>query len=166
LPATQLCVGLGISLDEMPLLSPLYETVDGKLNLSAQEKPRGHVIACRITAENPDEGFRPGSGTVQELNFRSSKNVWGYFSVVASGALHEFCDSQFGHIFAWGETRAQATSNLGMVLREISIRGDFRTTVEYLSHLIESETFRNSSFSTGWFDFLIASRDRPDAHTS
>ena len=164
LPATQLCVGLGISLDEMPLLSPLYETVDGKLNLSAQEKPRGHVIACRITAENPDEGFRPGSGTVQELNFRSSKNVWGYFSVVASGALHEFCDSQFGHIFAWGETRAQATSNLGMVLREISIRGDFRTTVEYLSHLIESETFRNSSFSTGWLDFLIASRDRPDAH--
>ena len=164
LPATQLCVGLGISLDEMPLLSPLYETVDGKLNLAAQEKPRGHVIACRITAENPDEGFRPGSGTVQELNFRSSKNVWGYFSVVASGALHEFCDSQFGHIFAWGETRAQATSNLGMVLREISIRGDFRTTVEYLSHLIESETFRNSSFSTGWLDFLIASRDRPDAH--
>ncbi|CAG5089581.1 Oidioi.mRNA.OKI2018_I69.PAR.g12270.t1.cds [Oikopleura dioica] len=164
LPATQLCVGLGISLDEMPLLSPIYETIDGKLNITSQENPRGHVIACRITAENPDEGFRPGSGTVQELNFRSSKNVWGYFSVVASGSLHEYCDSQFGHIFAWGETRAQATSNLGMVLREISIRGDFRTTVEYLSHLIESETFRNSSFSTGWLDHLIATRDRPEVH--
>ena len=68
----------------------------------------GHVIACRITAENPDEGFQPGSGTVQELNFRSSKNVWGYFSVAASGGLHEFADSQFGHCFAWGETREHA----------------------------------------------------------
>ena len=70
--------------------------------------PHGHVIACRITAENPDEGFQPGSGTVQELNFRSSKNVWGYFSVAAAGGLHEFADSQFGHCFAWGENREQA----------------------------------------------------------
>ena len=70
--------------------------------------PHGHVIACRITAENPDDGFQPSSGTVQELNFRSSKNVWGYFSVAASGGLHEFADSQFGHCFAWGETRDQA----------------------------------------------------------
>lgn len=53
-------------------------------------------------------GFKPSSGTVQELNFRSSKNVWGYFSVAASGGLHEFADSQFGHCFSWGENREQA----------------------------------------------------------
>jgi len=51
------------------------------------------------------QGFKPSAGTVQELNFRSSKNVWGYFSVSASGGLHEFADSQFGHCFAWGENR-------------------------------------------------------------
>ena len=51
------------------------------------------------------QGFKPSSGTVQELNFRSSKNVWGYFSVSASGGLHEFADSQFGHCFSWGEDR-------------------------------------------------------------
>lgn len=71
-------------------------------------QPWGHVIAARITSENPEEGFKPSSGTVQELNFRSSKNVWGYFSVAASGGLHEFADSQFGHCFSWGETRQQA----------------------------------------------------------
>lgn len=102
--------------------------------------PRGHVIAARITSENPDEvrarfrhhlkhtvlfrtfsfapltgrahsqGFKPSSGTVQELNFRSSKNVWGYFSVGATGGLHEFADSQFGHCFSWGENREEAIS--------------------------------------------------------
>ena len=51
------------------------------------------------------QGFKPSSGTVQELTFRSSKNVWGYFSVNASGGLHEFADSQFGHCFSWGEDR-------------------------------------------------------------
>lgn len=56
------------------------------------------------------QGFKPSSGTVQELNFRSSKNVWGYFSVAAAGGLHEFADSQFGHCFSWGENREEAIS--------------------------------------------------------
>ena len=64
-----------------------------------EPKPLGHVIAARITSENPDEGFKPSAGTVHELNFKSNKNVWGYFSVSASGGLHEFADSQFGHCF-------------------------------------------------------------------
>lgn len=32
--------------------------------------PDGHCIAVRVTAENPDMGFKPTSGTIQELNFR------------------------------------------------------------------------------------------------
>lgn len=56
------------------------------------------------------KGFKPSSGTVQELNFRSNKNVWGYFSVAAAGGLHEFADSQFGHCFSWGENREEAIS--------------------------------------------------------
>lgn len=31
---------------------------------------------------------------MQELNFRSSNNVWGYFSVGVLGAVHEYADSQ------------------------------------------------------------------------
>jgi acetyl-CoA carboxylase/biotin carboxylase 1 len=64
-----------------------------------------HVIAARITSEDPAEGFRPASGYVEELSFHSSQNVWGYFSVAASGQVHEFADSQFGHLFARGGTR-------------------------------------------------------------
>ena len=54
---------------------------------------------------------------MQELNFRSSKNVWGYFSVAASGGLHEFADSQFGHCFSWGEDREEARENMVIALK-------------------------------------------------
>lgn len=64
-----------------------------------------HVFCSVFT-----QGFKPSSGTVQELNFRSNKNVWGYFSVAAAGGLHEFADSQFGHCFSWGENREEAIS--------------------------------------------------------
>jgi acetyl-CoA carboxylase/biotin carboxylase 1 len=40
-----------------------------------------HVMAARITAENPDEGFKPTSGTIERVKFQSTTNVWGYFSV-------------------------------------------------------------------------------------
>ncbi len=122
----------------------------------APRPPHGHVIACRITAENPDEGFQPTSGDIQELTFRNTPNVWGYFSVGASGGVHEFADSQFGHLFAWGETRESSRRCLVLALKELSIRGDIRTTVEYIIKLLEMKAFRENTFTTAWLDSLIA----------
>ncbi|XP_041957093.1 acetyl-CoA carboxylase isoform X3 [Alosa sapidissima] len=171
LPAAQLQIGMGIPLHRIKEIRVLYGECpwgDSVINFEAPEcvpSARGHVIAARITSENPDEGFKPSSGTVQELNFRSSKNVWGYFSVGAAGGLHEFADSQFGHCFSWGENREEAISNMVVAMKELSIRGDFRTTVEYLIKLLETESFRNNEIDTGWLDYLIAEKvqaERPD----
>ncbi|KAF5881624.1 acetyl-CoA carboxylase 2, partial [Clarias magur] len=171
LPAAQLQIAMGIPLYRIKDIRLLYGESpwdDTPINFEEPECvpcPRGHVIAARITSENPDEGFKPSSGTVQELNFRSSKNVWGYFSVGAAGGLHEFADSQFGHCFSWGENREEAISNMVVAMKELSIRGDFRTTVEYLIRLLETESFRNNDIDTGWLDHLIAEKvqaERPD----
>ncbi|XP_041352027.1 acetyl-CoA carboxylase-like isoform X1 [Gigantopelta aegis] len=171
LPAAQLQIAMGLPLCRLKDIRLLYgedpwgnSQIDFD-NPKIKPRPRGHVIAARITSENPDEGFKPSSGTVQELNFRSSKNVWGYFSVAASGGLHEFADSQFGHCFSWGEDREDARENLVVALRELSIRGDFRTTVEYLVKLLETTTYQENTITTGWLDNLILEKvqaEKPD----
>uniref|UniRef100_A0A8C8SCH1 acetyl-CoA carboxylase n=1 Tax=Pelusios castaneus TaxID=367368 RepID=A0A8C8SCH1_9SAUR len=171
LPAAQLQIAMGIPLHRIKDIRVMYGVSPwGDVPIDFENSahvpcPRGHVIAARITSENPDEGFKPSSGTVQELNFRSNKNVWGYFSVAAAGGLHEFADSQFGHCFSWGENREEAISNMVVALKELSIRGDFRTTVEYLIKLLETESFQQNSIDTGWLDRLIAEKvqaERPD----
>nr|XP_025042235.1 acetyl-CoA carboxylase 2 [Pelodiscus sinensis] len=171
LPAAQLQIAMGVPLHRIKDIRVLYgESPWGDTPICFESPanapvPRGHVIAARVTSENPDEGFKPSSGTVQELNFRSSKNVWGYFSVAAAGGLHEFADSQFGHCFSWGENREEAISNMVVALKELSIRGDFRTTVEYLIKVLETESFQNNEIDTGWLDHLIAERvqaEKPD----
>lgn len=43
-------------------------------------------------------------------------------------------------------------------MKELSIRGDFRTTVEYLIKLLETESFRHNDIDTGWLDHLIAEK--------
>lgn len=45
-----------------------------------------------------------------------------------------------------------------VALKELSIRGDFRTTVEYLIKLLETESFQNNAIDTGWLDHLIAEK--------
>ncbi|KAI9011227.1 acetyl-CoA carboxylase [Gaertneriomyces semiglobifer] len=179
IPAAQLQVAMGIPLSCIRDIRILYGlTPNGVSDIdfefeSAQShqiqrkpSPKGHVIAARITAENPDAGFKPNSGKVLELNFRSNSNVWGYFSVNSSGGVHEFADSQFGHIFSYGETRQDSRKNLVMALKELSIRGDFRTTVEYLIKILETDTYVDNEVTTGWLDVLISRRveiEKPDS---
>ncbi|KIY63781.1 hypothetical protein CYLTODRAFT_493632 [Cylindrobasidium torrendii FP15055 ss-10] len=178
LPAAQLQVAMGIPLHRIRHIRQLYgvppnaaSEIDFDLvrpdatALQRKPRPKGHVVAVRITAENPDAGFKPSSGSLTELNFRSSTNVWGYFSVSSAGGLHEFADSQFGHIFAYGEDRGESRKNMIIALKELSIRGDFRTTVEYLIKLLELDAFKNNTITTGWLDSLISNRltaERPD----
>ncbi|WEW57838.1 acetyl-coenzyme-A carboxylase [Emydomyces testavorans] len=178
LPAAQLQIAMGIPLHRIRDIRLLYG-VDPNTNseidfdfsneesLKAQRRPqpKGHTTACRITSEDPGEGFKPSSGTMHELNFRSSSNVWGYFSVGTSGGIHNFSDSQFGHIFAYGENRSASRKHMVMALKELSIRGDFRTTVEYLIKLLETPAFEENTITTGWLDELITKKltaERPD----
>ena len=42
-----------------------------------------------------------------------------------------------------------------LALKELSIRGDFPTTVEYLIKLLETEEFNNNTIDTGWLDMMI-----------
>ena len=53
-------------------------------------------MACRITSEDANDGFKPTCGLIEELSFRSTPEVWGYFSVKSGGGIHEFSDSQVG----------------------------------------------------------------------
>ncbi len=43
-----------------------------------------------------------------------------------------------------------------LALKELSIRGDFRTTVQYLIQVLESEVFLMNRVDTAWLDNLIA----------
>jgi len=161
LPATQLQVAMGIPLNAIPEIRRFMgrEDIygDDKIDFMKEEyQPiTKHVIAARLTAENPDEGFKPTSGTIERVKFQSTSSVWGYFSVGANGGIHEYADSQFGHLFANGATREEARKRLILALKEIEVRGEIRTTVEYLVKLLETEEFKQNTIDTSWLDGLI-----------
>jgi acetyl-CoA carboxylase/biotin carboxylase 1 len=176
MPATQLQVAMGIPLNQIPDVRRFYgkkdfETGDSAIDFLEEEYKDidSHVIAARITAENPDEGFKPTSGTIERVKFQSTTNVWGYFSVGANGGIHEFADSQFGHLFAKGPNREAARKSLVLALKEIEVRGDIRTTVDYLVQLLETDEFKSNDIDTSWLDGLIKEKSvstELDPHTT
>lgn len=161
MPATQLQVAMGIPLYNIPEIRRLYGKEDmyglDKIDFLEEEYMPidTHVIAARITAENPDEGFKPTSGKIERIKFQSTSNVWGYFSVGVNGGIHEFADSQFGHLFAKGANREQARKALILALKELEVRGDIRTTSEYLVQLLETKEFIENTIDTSWLDGII-----------
>ncbi|KAL8921581.1 MAG: hypothetical protein Q9172_003940 [Xanthocarpia lactea] len=178
LPAAQLQIAMGLPLHRIRDIRLLYGadpntaseidfdfSKDNSLQSQRRPTPKGHTTACRITSEDPGEGFKPSSGMMHELNFRSSSNVWGYFSVGTQGGIHNFSDSQFGHIFAYGENRSASRKHMVIALKELSIRGDFKNIVEYLIKLLETAAFEDNTITTGWLDELISKKltaERPD----
>lgn len=178
LPAAQLQIAMGIPMHRIRDIRTLYGVDphtsteidfefknENSLTTQRRPTPKGHCTACRITSEDPGEGFKPSGGNLHELNFRSSSNVWGYFSVSNQSSIHSFSDSQFGHIFAFGENRLASRKHMVVALKELSIRGDFRTTVEYLIKLLETPDFEENTITTGWLDELISKKltaERPD----
>lgn len=178
LPAAQVAVGMGIPLYNIPEIRRFYgmdhgggyhnwrtiSAVATKFDLDKAQsvRPKGHCVAVRVTSEDPDDGFKPTSGRVEELNFKSKPNVWAYFSVKSGGAIHEFSDSQFGHVFAFGESRSLAIANMVLGLKEIQIRGEIRTNVDYTVDLLNATEYRENKIHTGWLDSRIAMRVRAE----
>nr|AHC53984.1 plastid transported acetyl-CoA carboxylase [Eleusine indica] len=185
LPAAQVAVGMGIPLWQIPEIRRFYGMDHGggydiwrkTASLSTpfnfdevdSQWPKGHCVAVRITSEDPDDGFKPTGGKVKEISFKSKPNVWAYFSVKSGGGIHEFADSQFGHVFAYGLSRSAAITNMSLALKEIQIRGEIHSNVDYTVDLLNAPEFRENKIHTGWLDTRIAMRvqaERPPWYIS
>nr|ASZ00207.1 acetyl-CoA carboxylase 2 [Geranium maderense] len=185
IPAAQVAVGMGIPLWQIPEIRRFYGMEHGggyhgwrntsalakpfDFDVAESVRPKGHCVAVRITSEDPDDGFKPTSGKVQELSFKSKPNVWAYFSVKSGGGIHEFSDSQYGHVFAFGKSRSEAIVNMVLGLKEVQIRGEIRTNVDYTIDLLHASDFEENKIHTGWLDNRIAMRvkaERPPWYLS
>lgn len=116
---------------------------------------KGYIMVCCIIFEDFGEGFKLFNGVFYDLNFCFSFNVWGYFFVGFVGGIYSFFDFQFGYIFVYGENCVVFRKYMVVVLKELSICGDFCIIVEYFIKFFEIEVFEDNIIIIGWFDELI-----------
>ncbi|MCP4046621.1 MAG: ATP-grasp domain-containing protein, partial [Gammaproteobacteria bacterium] len=100
----------------------------------------GYSIQCRITTEDPENGFQPDYGTL--IAYRSAAGFGIRLDVGAAytGArVSPFFDSMLVKVTSWGRTLDGAVSRGHRALREFRIRG-VKTNIGFLQNVLHHPT--------------------------
>ncbi len=122
----------------------------------------GYAIQCRITTEDPANGFKPDYGKI--IAYRSA----GGFGIrLDAGSAYPganvspFFDSMLVKVTAWGRTLNGAAERLHRAITEFRIRG-VKTNMGFLENLLQNEQFRTGQVTTRFIadhpDILVMPR--------
>jgi acetyl-CoA carboxylase biotin carboxylase subunit len=146
---------------EHPVTEMLYgvDLVREQIRVAAGEKltfrqrdlvPHGHVIECRINAEEGSNNFAPAAGTLTDVNLPGGFGVRVDSHAYTGLAVPPFYDSLLAKIVTHGETRLEAIDRMSAALRDTRIAG-VNTTIDVCGAIMRDETFREGGVA---IDFL------------
>lgn len=110
---------------------------------------RGHVIECRINAEDADNGFMPSCGVVSIESLPGGHGVRFDSALYQGMPVHPHYDSLIGKLLTWGETREDATIRMMTALQRLRLSG-IRTTTPRLLDILAHPAFRSGEIDTGF----------------
>jgi len=121
-----------------------YELSHKTIFIKSQEDVQlhGYAIQCRVTTEDPQNGFKPDYGTL--IAYRSASGMGIRLdagSAFPGAIISPYFDSMLVKVTAWGRTLNGASKRLHRALREFRIRG-VKTNIGFLLNLLQNETFR------------------------
>lgn len=116
---------------------------DPEIAIPSQESImcNGYAVQCRITTEDPENGFKPDYGTI--IAYRSTGGFGIRLDVGAAypGArVSPFFDSMLVKVTSWGRTLEGAIGRNLRGLKEFRIRG-VKTNIGFLENVLEHPTF-------------------------
>ncbi len=120
-----------------------YKLSDPEIGLPAQDQvmKNGFAMQCRITTEDPSNGFKPDYGTL--ITYR---NATGFGVRLDEGSTYPgmkispFFDSMLVKVSTQGASLVDAARKMNRALREFRIRG-VKNNIQFLENLINHPVF-------------------------
>ena len=145
-PVTEMATGIDIVKEQIWIANK------GDTALKQEDvEPRGHVIECRINAEDPSKNFQPSPGKIEVCHQPSG------FRTRVDGAIFQGCkitpyyDSLICKLICQGRNRTEAIQRMLRALDEFVIEG-ITTTIPLHKKLLSHKKFINSDFNVSWLD--------------
>ena len=149
-PVTEMT--LGLDLVELQLRVAAGEALPGSLIRNKSVPADGHAIELRLYAEDPEQGFLPGSGTLTTLRLPApSRHVRVDAGVAEGDAVTIFYDPMIAKLIVWDRSRAEALQRLREALADTEVRGP-KSNVEFLERLVRHGAVTGASIDTGYLD--------------
>lgn len=125
---------------------------DSEININSQDdiKVRGYAIQCRITTEDPANGFAPDTGTIELYRSASGYGIRLDGGNGFTGSeVTPYYDSLLVKITSWALTFDGATRKAIRALRETQIKG-VKTNIGFLLNVLNHPKFKNGDCHTGF----------------
>jgi len=121
--------------------------------LTSTELPplRGHVIECRINAEDPSHNFQPSPGVIDVFHPPGGPGVRIDSHVYSGYTVPPYYDSMIAKVICQGRDRAEAISRMQLALETFVLQG-VKTTIPFLARLMQDADFRAGDVHTKFLE--------------
>lgn len=145
-PVTEQVTGIDLVKEQLILAS------EGHLRYTQDQiRLEGWAIEARILAEDPSADFMPVTGEVAYLGAPGGPGIRLDSALYVGMPITASYDSLIAKVIAYGEDRQTAIGRLQRALCELQI-GGVPTDIEFLSQVIESNSFRVGRADTTYLD--------------
>jgi len=123
---------------------------------------QGWAIEARVLAEDPENGFLPASGEIEYLKEPGGPGIRVDSALYTGMTVTTDYDSLLAKVIGWGVDRPHAIRRLLRALGEFQIAG-VPTDLEFLTQIIDSDSFQVGKADTTFLDNLKLIQVRPEA---
>jgi acetyl-CoA carboxylase biotin carboxylase subunit len=127
--------------------------------------PRGWAIECRITSEDPANGFLPSTGRIEYLHVPTGPGVRWDGGVEVGSVVGLHYDPMLAKLIVWAPDRDRAVARMHRALLELTVHG-IETSRDFHLRVMEDDEFRRGAIEIQWLERRLPSivgRTPPDA---
>ncbi|MEH3143416.1 MAG: pyruvate carboxylase [Mycobacterium kyogaense] len=155
LVASQLRIASGMSLADLGLSQDMLTA------------PRGFAMQCRITTEDPANGFRPDTGRITAYRSPGGAGIRLDGGAVLGAEIGAHFDSMLVKLTCRGRDFDTAVARAHRALAEFRVRG-VSTNIPFLQAVVDDPDFRAGRVTTSFIDerpYLLTARAPADRGT-
>jgi acetyl-CoA carboxylase biotin carboxylase subunit len=122
----------------------------------AEIVPRGWAIECRITSEDPANGFLPSTGTISYLHLPSGPGVRWDGGIEVGSEVGLYYDPMLAKLIVHAPTREAAIARMHRALLELTIEG-IDSSRDFHLRVMEDADFRRGDIEIQWLERRLES---------
>lgn len=145
-PVTEMVTGIDLIKEQIRIADGL------PLDVKQEDiKLTGHVIECRINAEDPKHNFRPCPGRIESIHCPGGFGVRIDTAVYQGYVIPPYYDSMIAKLIVKGRDRKEAITKMKVALSEMLIEG-VQTNIDFQLNLLRDKEFESGIFDIGFLN--------------
>ena len=150
---TEMTTGVDIVQSQI-LIAEGYSLDSDRINIKSQDdiKPRGYAIQCRLTTEDPANGFAPDTGVITKYTSAGGYGIrLDAGNAFANAKISPYYDSLLVKVTSWARSFDDAISKARRALKEMKVKG-VKTNRTFLLNVLNHPDFKAGTCDTGFIE--------------